>query len=356
MRTLLLAPELFASEGGITRILRLYLKALCELAPSGDTVQFIALNDHLVDSGELRRYSDPHLTGWVACQRSKLRFCRAALRLGRSSDRIVCGHVAQLPIAWLAARLRPGAAVYLVAHGLEVWRPFTFLERLALRRATRILSVSEYTRGRILEFCPMPAERIVVLPNALDPYLEPGDPRAPPVEPPTILTVSRLTIADDYKGVGHLIEAMPEVLRAAPDAVLQIVGRGDGVPGLQARADRLGLRGHVVFTGYRSDADLAADFAACRLFALPSAKEGFGLVYLEAMAHGRPCLGARAGGVPEVITDATGILVEYADVPAIAAGIIAGLRRGWDSGAIAERAKQFSYLRFKERLGSLLAE
>lgn len=356
MRTLLLAPELFAGEGGITRILRLYLKALCELAPPGDTVRFIALNDRLVDSGELRRYSDSHLTGWVVCNRGKLRFGRAALRLGRSSDRIVCGHVAQLPIAWLAARLRPGATVYLVAHGLEVWRPFTVLERFALRRATRILSVSEFTRRRILEFCPMPPDRVVVLPNALDPYLEAGDVRVPPAGPPTILTVSRLTIADDYKGVGHLIDAMPEVLRAVPDAVLRIVGRGDGVPGLEARADRLGIRGHVGFAGYRSDADLAADFAGCRLFALPSAKEGFGLVYLEAMAHGRPCLGARAGGVPEVITDATGILVPYADVPAIAAGIVAGLRREWDAGAIAERAKQFSYLRFRERLGSLLAE
>jgi glycosyltransferase involved in cell wall biosynthesis len=92
----------------------------------------------------------------------------------------------------------------------------------------------------------------------------------------------------------------------------------------------------------------------CRLFALPSKKEGFGLVFLEAMAHGRPCLGARAGGIPEVITPDTGVLADYGDVPAIAAACIAALQRDWHEPTILARAQAFSYSPFKARLASLL--
>ena len=96
------------------------------------------------------------------------------------------------------------------------------------------------------------------------------------------------------------------------------------------------------------------NFARCRLFALPSLKEGFGLVYLEAMAHGRPCLGARAAATPEFVTETTGILVEAGNVPAIAAGLLEGLQRPWSEAAILERARHFSYQVFRERLAELL--
>jgi glycosyltransferase involved in cell wall biosynthesis len=73
------------------------------------------------------------------------------------------------------------------------------------------------------------------------------------------------------------------------------------------------------------------------------------------MANGRPCLGARSGGVPEVITADTGILVDYGNVPGIAAAIVAALRREWPVEPLLERARSFSYLRFKERFASFLS-
>ena len=73
------------------------------------------------------------------------------------------------------------------------------------------------------------------------------------------------------------------------------------------------------------------------------------------MAHGRPCLGARAGGVPEVINDETGVLVEYGDIPGIAAAAVSALQREWNEAAILERARQFSYSPFQSRLAKLLS-
>ncbi|MBC7365675.1 MAG: glycosyltransferase family 4 protein, partial [Undibacterium sp.] len=165
-----------------------------------------------------------------------------------------------------------------------------------------------------------------------------------------------LTYAVRYKGVEDLIAALPAVRAAIPAATLRIFGRGNDLPRLQSIAKRHGvLVEGTEFLGFLDDARLAEELRTCRLFALPSKKEGFGLVFLEAMAHGRPCLGARAGGIPEVITPETGVLADYGDIPGLAAACIGALRRDWDESAILARAESFSYSPFKARLASLLA-
>lgn len=354
--TLLLAPELFSSVGGIQRMLQIYLKALCDLgAERNEAVRVVALNDPALDTSDLRRYTNSQLDNWYVCNRNKRRFVRAALRMARGCDRVVCGHVAQLPVAWLARVFNPRLRYFLVAHGIEVWRSFPLIERIALRGATRILCVSDYTRGELLKNCRLRRERVVVVPNALDPVFE--DPPTEPLAgaPPVIFTATRLTYSNRYKGVEHLIAAMPAVRAAEPRACLRIVGSGNDLPRLQGIARQHGvLDAGVEFLGGVDDRRLRQELRDCRLFALPSKSEGFGLVYLEAMAQGRPCLGARAGGVPEVITEDTGVLVEFGNVEAIAAAIIAALRRPWSEEALIGRSRKFSFDVFKERLGSVL--
>ena len=338
------------------RILQLYLKALCELSQDGDSVQLVSLNDRSVDPETIRNCANSRLTEWAFCGRNKLKFCYHAFRLGLKADRIICGHVGQLPIAWLISLVRPRASYYLVAHGIEVWRPFSWVERKALRAMRCAWCVSAYTKGKLFEHCALRPDQAAVLPNALDPKLAAGPVKPSLPLPPVILSITRLTISDNYKGIEHLVSAMPAVRAAVPSARLRVVGRGDALPGLRALALRIGLEDAVEFTGYLTDREVSDELDRCRLFALPSEKEGFGLVYLEAMAHGRPCLGARAGGVPEVITEQTGILVDYGDVPCIAAAAIAALNRNWDTEALLARARDFSYPRFKSLLGELLAK
>ncbi len=356
MNTLLLAPELFGSNGGIPRTLRLYLKALCDLADPADHVRFVALNDRTVDGDLLREYSNERLDTWRACGYSKLGFVGSALRQAMVCERLVCGHVAQLPVAWLGSLLNPRLRYYLVAHGIEVWRPFTAAERMALRGAHGIFCVSEFTRDQMLQNLSLDPARLVVLHNALDPrfVIGPGQPLT--VCPPTILTVSRLTYADRYKGIDSLIEAMPAIRKEVPGATLRVVGSGDDLGRLQSLANSAGLLGTgVEFLGFLDDRQLDVQLRGCRLFALPSKGEGFGLALIEAMAHGRPCIGARAGGLPEVISSDSGVLIEYGDVAGIAAGCVGALRRDWAEAPILDRARSFSYSPFKQRLASLLS-
>jgi phosphatidyl-myo-inositol dimannoside synthase len=314
----------------------------------------LALNDATVPPADLLRCGNGQIDASAACNRNKVKFVREALRMSRGCDEIVCGHVFMLPVAWMARRLNPQLRYHLVAHGIDVWRRFTVAERVALRGATTIFCVSDYTRRELLKNCPLPEGRAVVLPNALDPTFEIAAGRPLAQCEPVILLVTRLTYNDRYKGVEHMIGAMPAIRQAMPAARLRIVGRGDDLPRLRALSEKLGVSDAIDFLGYLPDVALEREFHACRLFALPSKKEGFGLVFLEAMAQGRPCLGVRAGGVPEVITPDTGVLVDYGDVAGIAAASVAALQRAWNEEAILDRARHFAYAPFKERLRPFL--
>jgi glycosyltransferase involved in cell wall biosynthesis len=359
MKALLLSPELFLHEGGIARIMRLYLKALGELAGPGGRVDSLVLNDAPGLDPRLPRYSNGQFGEQVGCRRGKLHFIRETIRLGRRADILICGHLHQLAIARLAQILNPRLRYYLVAHGIEVWRPYSFLERRALLGAHRILCISEYTRRQMLRFFPaLPAERLVVVPNTLDPYFAPdlnNQVSHAPFASPRVLTVSRLSSTDTYKGVDTLIEAMPQVRREFPLARLRIVGKGDDLPRLEALVHRLGVGFAVDFTGPLSDEALRAEYAACDLFALPSRKEGFGLVFLEAMTYGKACIGARAGGAPEVITDATGQLVEYGNIPDLADAVADLVRHPRDSEVVRRHADTFAFPAFTRHLAAALA-
>jgi glycosyltransferase involved in cell wall biosynthesis len=355
MKTLLLCPELFARESGIQRIMRLYLKALCEAAGAGDEVRLVVLNDREFPEAQLRRYGSERLTLRQACNHSKPAFVWHAIRAAAGADRVICGHLGQLIVAWLARCLHPRLEYYLVAHGIEVWRPFTLLEKLALRGAQRILCVSDFTRREMQQRIALPESRFVVVPNALDPLFDQvlAD-VAPGSGAPVILTVARLDARERYKGVDHLIEAMPVVLRTMPAARLHIVGSGSDLPRLKELAARLGVTGTVEFAGFVDDEHLRAAYRDCALFALPSSGEGFGIVFLEAMAHGKPCLGARAGAVPEIIDGTSGVLVDPGDARQIATQLVWALQHQWNPKQIKERAAQFSYPVFQERLQQAL--
>jgi len=356
MKTLLLCPELFARESGIQRIMRLYLKALCETAGSGDEVRLVALNDREFPEARLRYYANARLTFRQACNHSKTAFVWNAIRAAAGADRVICGHLGQLIVAWLAHCLHPRLEYYLVAHGIEVWRPYTRLEKLALRGARRILCVSDFTRREMQQRIALPASRFVVVPNALDPLFDQvpvagGSGSSAPV----ILTVARLDARERYKGVDHLIEAMPAARQTVPTTRLRIVGTGSDLPRLKELAVRLGVADSVEFAGFVDDEHLREAYRDCALFALPSSGEGFGIVFLEAMAHGKPCLGARAGAVPEIIDGTSGVLVDPGDVGQLATQLVWALQHQWNPRQIKARAAQFGYPVFQARLQRALA-
>lgn len=351
IQQILICPELFRAEGGIARISRLYLQALCEIRSA--PLRLIVLNDRTLPSTALRRYGGQRLVLAEPCGASKWKFTKALMQASRAGTHVLSTHVHLLPTVWLARLAHPRLQYSVVAHGLEVWQPLTAITVRALLGAQRVFCVSENTRGRMLERYPQLAARLRVVPNALDPAFPIID-CTPATEPGVILSVSRLAEHDREKGIDHLIKAMPAILRLEPGATLRIVGQGPDRSRLEDLAAASTARERITFLGYVDEAILRKEFARCQLFALPSRKEGFGLVFLEALAHGKPCIGANVGGIPEVIDPTCGMLTKYGDVPALASACVSALHRSWDVPSLLARARRFSYPAFRTCLQEML--
>ena len=221
--------------------------------------------------------------------------------------------------------LRRRAPVLTVAHGIEVWSPLPVQHRWALTGADRILSVSSYTADVIVDLHGARRDRITVVPNPLgsefvagaDAFRRSGcEP-----QPSDILSVARLNRIDAEKGIETLIRAVGRLAQPAR-LLCTIIGEGEDRPRLQALAADLGLAETVRFTGALPDHELHAYLAGARVFALPSRKEGFGIVFLEAMHYGVPVVAGAHGGALEVVAhEENGLLVQYGDVDGLAAAL-----------------------------------
>jgi glycosyltransferase involved in cell wall biosynthesis len=175
-----------------------------------------------------------------------------------------------------------------------------------------------------------------------------------------LLSVSRLHETEFYKRVDLLVQAMPRILNEVPEAFSVVVGEGNGRTALQELAARLGVGDKVIFTGRVEDEALSLHYQTCDAFVLPSLKEGFGIVFLEAMQFAKPCIGARAAAVPEVIVEGeTGLLAEPGDAGTLAGAAVRILkddRLRKEMGAAGRRRldHHFSFDMFRTRLEALL--
>ncbi len=185
-------------------------------------------------------------------------------------------------------------------------RALSHLERANARRADRVIVTSEYSRGVACEAYGLSAEKVGVVGNGIHPA---HWGRVRGMRRPAGCTI--LSVARQYprKNTKSLIQAMPGVLSAIPEAKLRVVGGGPSLSLLQKQVGRLGLEGAVTLLGEVSgDEDVLREYAAADVFCLPSLQEGFGIVFLEAMAAGLPVVALDLAATPEIVGDA-GVLL-----------------------------------------------
>jgi glycosyltransferase involved in cell wall biosynthesis len=191
-------------------------------------------------------------------------------------------------------------------------------EGIHVRRADLVMTTSLYAAGRIRELYRFDAP-VSLVPEMIDlarwrrRFAECGARQA---ERFTVLTVCRLF---PRKRVGVLLEAARMLRERIPGLEVRIVGDGPEGDSLRRRWRDLGLRNTVTWLGVLPPDEVAAEYSRAHVFCLPSVQEGFGIVFLEAMAAGKPIVAARAAAVPEVVPQ--GLLVRPDDEEALAAGI-----------------------------------
>ena len=226
-------------------------------------------------------------------------------------------------------------------------------ERRNTERADLVVLSSRYSADIARAEYDVPASRLAVVPEAIDVegwrarFARAGQrPRAGPVV---------LCVARQYprKRIGDLLYAAAWLRSRIPAARIRIVGKGPEWALLVRLHGALGLGERVALLGDISRERLAEEYANADCFCLPSVQEGFGIVFLEAMAAGLPVVACRAAAVPEVVLDGqTGVLVPPRDPEALARALADLLRRPERARELGEAGRR----RAAELTPTLIAE
>ncbi len=267
---------------------------------------------------------------------SKAFALRALASIGRRRpDHLISTHVNFGPAAHIAKRAF-GTPYTLVAHGIDIHPGLPGSTLASLRAADRIVAVSEWTRLRVLDLGGIEPAAVTVLPNTFDedrfrleaPRQDLRTRYGIRDEERVIVTVARLAEQERYKGYDRVMHALKAVHDEVGSVRFILVGKGKDSARVEALASVLGIRRLVTLTGFVSDDELADHYRLADAFVMPSTGEGFGIVFLEAMACGTPVVaGNRDGSVDALGGGTLGCLVDPNDIDAIARGITTVLKR-----------------------------
>ena len=319
---LFLGPQIYGAPGGVQTYMRRLREILSLYGQQQDYhVHALSLMDR--DEDESLHSHPVSFSRFEHAAGNKLGFGLKAWKHSiRFNTRLaVVGHLGQSPVAWSLKQIGLLGRYILVLHGIEAWRRVPFADRRAASGAVRIVATTNYTAEEFSKQNGIRTDLIQVIPLSLaEQEIDlPLDRRSNDLAF-RVLTVARLAQSDSYKGVDYLIRAMAVVRGKGHKVHLNIVGDGDDVPRLSGIASELALPSDTVsFYGLVPQDKLRSLYRECDVLALPSRNEGFGLVFLEAMRYGKPCIGGNHGGTPEVITHGIdGFLVEHGDIKRLA--------------------------------------
>jgi phosphatidylinositol alpha-1,6-mannosyltransferase len=337
-------------------------KALTELnLQYGGSVKIFSLYGNR-DSADRNQYFPQ--TKYRGFRRNRGNFVAGSFFTGCRSDIVLMSHVNLLVPAILVKLVRPKVKIMLIAHGIEVWKPFGAVKKWMLRRVDLFLPVSHFTKDKMKALYGLPETKFCVVNNCLDPFLEQpllqgryisllqryglnGDDKI-------LLTVSRMVDTEQYKGYDRVLEALPAVITVYPNLRYLLVGKYDVVE--KARLDaiigKLQLQQHVIFTGFVPDNEMPLHFKLADLFIMPSEKEGFGIVFIEAMFYGLPVIaGNKDGSVDALCNGELGTIVNPDNLDEIINAIQKILHNPGAFKPNQQKLKeQFSYEWYKRKL------
>lgn len=365
-----LFPELLG-VGGVQEAGRLTAAAITEIVlERGGETEFLSLND---SPGKSSFEFDGRRISIRGFGRAKVHFVLSAMRLARRARKgisvVIAAHPHFATPANLMRRVSPSLSVLVMAHGIEVWSALSPLRMHSLRRAGLVLAPSCYTATKVTTVQGVPPENVRVLPWPLNPEFArfPSESSTLPLPQGfpggrILLTVGRWAASERYKGVDDLIRAVAQLAPSFPDLHMVAVGGGDDVQRLLTLTQSLGVANCVHFFSGLSRPQLAACYQRAGIFALPSTGEGFGFVFIEAMAFGKPVVGVAAGGAVDLIEDGlNGLLIPPGNLDRLAHALKSLLddeprRVAMGQRGVALVSERYSFDSFRTRLEAALAD
>jgi len=338
--------EIFSSEGGIQSYVQDILKAYLSLTAgtnSPPTAEVLLLRDspdcqNPFESKNLRFHylkTDPVWFG-------RLNFAARILinLVQKRPKRVFCGHINLAPL--IQTLCEPlGIPYTILTYGKEVWETLPPKYQIAMSQADSIWTISRYTRDSLRDSSAartccnnqLNPAKFQIVPCVVDGNiftigLKPQDLLAQYnlTGAKILMTVARLRSTDIYKGIDVTIKALPQIAKTFPNVKYLVIGRGDDRPRLAKIAADLGVAEKVIFAGFVATENLASHYRLADAYVMPS-QEGFGIVYLEALACGLPVLAGDSDGSADPLQDGKlGWRVPYRNSEAVAVACVEMLR------------------------------
>lgn len=319
-KVLFLTLKVFGFTGGIEKVCRTICRSLYDLSEEGlvePTVHCMYDKNFNRDSRYLKKNQ------YIAFEGNRKCFVVKSLLRGLQSDVVILSHINLISIGYIIKIFSPKTKVYLIAHGIEIWRKLPKAKLKALDRLDKIIAVSEFTSDRIKSEHKISADKIQVLNNCLDPfYYFPNDFSKPKSllkrynltnDHTILMSLSRLSSSEKYKGYDNVIKILPQLIKKNPNIVFLLAGKADEEE--QTRLEKLigqyKISDHIKLIGFVDEAEISDHFLLSDLFVMPSKKEGFGIVFIEAMASGLKVIaGNKDGSVDALNNGKLGKLVD----------------------------------------------
>jgi len=244
---------------------------------------------------------------------NRIRFVLKTLSTARKPDILIISHINLAIIGLLIKTINPKCKIWLVAHGIEVWRPLSLFKNLFLKHCDKIVCVSNFTKQQMINRHQVNPDVCIVLNNAVDPFMKLPEIFAKPdnllkryhLTPgnPVIFTLTRLASTEQYKGHDHVIKVISKLKSSFPEIKYILSGQYDHKEEIriQKLITEYKVDEQVILTGFIDENELPGYFLLADLFVLPSKKEGFGIVFIEALACGLPVICGNADGSIDAI-------------------------------------------------------
>jgi len=309
-KIILYSLQTFSSTGGIQKMSRTLAHSLYQLSEKNEwDFEFWSAYD----------YNEELMTRYLPAKNfrgfgiKRYDFVFKAIANARKQDIIILTHVNMAIVGILIKTINPKCKVWLIAHGIEIWKPLPIIKSLFLKICDKILCVSNFTKQKMIDVHNVNLEVCIVLNNAIDPFMQLPTRFAKPenllkryglsITDPVIFTLTRLSSTELYKGHDHVIKALAKIKKTYPAIKYILSGKYDSQEKL--RIEKLitdsGVEDQVILTGFLKEEELAEHFLLANLFILPSKKEGFGIVFIEALACGLPVICGNADGSIDAI-------------------------------------------------------
>lgn len=331
-KILLLTLHTFRITGGIQKMCRVLGYALQNISKKqGNQFQMWSMYDRRKDL--MPRYLDAKSFRGFSGKRTN--FTLEGIQEGCRSQKVIISHINLAFIGLAIKIICPRTQVLLIAHGIEVWRKVGFIKRCFLKRCDQVICVSEFTRQQMIQYHQVPENRLRILNNGLDPFLDLPETFQKPenllkrygltVDQQVLFTLTRLASSEKYKGYDHVFEVLKQLKTQFPAICYILSGQydQDEKTRIQALLKDHGVEKQVILTGFIEDDELVPHFLLSDIFVLPSKKEGFGIVFIEALSCGLPVIGGNMDGSTDALLQGElGTLINPDDREALEKAII----------------------------------